>query len=159
MSGFKLFLFIISFLMMVACDSTGGEPVSLPSVGVNCTTAKCGAVATASYPAVITITLSGCPKDQIDNELIAVSSINVSCTNGVGCTGGASSWSDESSLPIFEVVSRGYYVCGWIDLDNDTKDSDDAFSDEFLFIDGNNFTITSWSAPFRVFYETTKNRQ
>lgn len=135
------FLCFVLLAFVGGCDSAGdGTSVSVPRTEIRCSTAKCAGVGFADV--VISFTLSGCAGDQITFEEYSTGSMSLTC-NGTSCTGTISSWSPNT------IPSRTYYVCGWIDIDNDgIRDASDAFSEEQTYITGSPLTITNWGATY-----------
>lgn len=152
-----LFLSLVSFIN-VSCESAGtGTPVPIPNIQIDCTVSKCATAATGSYEVVINVTGSGCAVNQIDMSPVITGTVNVTCTNGSGCTGTVTSWRDNNGNTETEVISSTYSVCGWIDIDSTPgKSVNDAFADENILISTSTITLTDWGASN---YSRTKPSQ
>lgn len=138
---FKLFFLLYTLLFLNACESTGsGVVVDAPNVDISCSSSKC---AIAGFiDAYVVLTLSGCAENQIGFESVASGTEQLLCS-GSSCTGTLNSWTPSS------IESRSYYICGWIDIDNNgVKNSADAFSEDELFISGSPLTMTNWSVTY-----------
>lgn len=119
----------VVFVLMSACaPGTGGtgEPVSIPQVVVNCTTAQCK---TDSSPYVfVTFTQSGCDNPGFAWQISGSTTIN--CTATSGCYGSIPSWVEDGQGTVARTIPSGTYdICGWIDYnrswpnypENDTR--------------------------------------
>lgn len=141
---YKLVLVLSCLVFLNACESTGsGVSVDAPNVDINCSTSKC---AIAGFiDAYVVLTLSGCEENQIGFESVASGTEQLLCS-GSSCSGTLNSWTPSS------IESRTYYICGWIDIDNNgIKNSADAFSEDQLFISGSPLTMTNWSVTYSFF--------
>ena len=138
---FKLFFLLYTLVLLNACESSGsGVVVNAPNVDISCSSSKC---AIAGFiDAYVVLTLSGCAENQIGFESVASGTEQLLCS-GSSCTGRLNSWTPSS------IESRSYYICGWIDIDNNgVKNSADAFSEDELFISGSPLTMTNWSVTY-----------
>lgn len=138
----------VAVIFISACDSTGdGTMVEVPRVDIRCTTAKCSGMPVGT-DVVVNFTLSGCSGDQITFDEYASGGMRLTCGGGV-CSGTITSW-EPSAIP-----SRSYYVCGWIDIDdNSQRNSLDAFSEQQTYITGAPLELTDWGAT----YSNTRQR-
>lgn len=145
-----LILFLSAALALSACDSaTGsGEAVDIPTVRIDCTSSKCTGI-TGARDATVILSLSGCKASQITYELVATGPVSAICTP-TGCTGTVNSWTNVNNEAIASIESRSYYVCGWIDIDNNAnpESPDDAFSEELRTVTGSTMTLTDWSVTY-----------
>ena len=130
-----LLLVVALFSGVTACDSDGtGAQVPLPLVDILCVGGKCSIAGTRDV--VTNLTLSGCDPQQIDFEPVATGTGTVSC-NGSRCTGTVSQWSAST------VEGRSYYVCGWIDInDNAIKNAQMLFR-ELSIVSGAAITMNT----------------
>lgn len=136
---------LASAVMLVsACESSGsGVTVGVPSVDIACSTSKCAV--SGFRDAYVVLTLSGCAEDQINFETVATGTEQLICT-GSACSGTVRQWIPST----FE--SRTYYICGWIDIDdNGVKNAADAFSEDQTFVSGSTLTMTNWSVTYFIF--------
>lgn len=146
------FLIWVGLSVLIASCETGGSGVQVPApdIEVTCTGGKCAGVS-GLRDVVINITSSGCAPDQIDYEAVAAATGTVLC-NGSSCSGTVSTWNTSS------VESRTYYICGWIDINNTSKDSADAFSENYQFVSGSTISMTNWSVTYTFSQKNTKNK-
>lgn len=139
---FTIFFLCASLLALAGCESSGdGTKVDAPNVDIRCNTSKCtsGAVNKDAY---VVLSLSGCAPDQIGFDTVASGSVQLICTGG-GCTGTVTNITPDN------FTSRSYYVCGWIDVNDDgVQNSTDAFSEDNVFVSGSTLSITSWSVTY-----------
>lgn len=137
----RAFSCLAAVIFFTACESTGtGVGIETPRVDITCSNSKCNV--SGFKDAYVVITKSGCSANQIDFESVATGAIQLLCTSS-SCSGTLSSWSASS------IESRSYYVCGWIDInDNSVKDSADAFSEDYIFLSGSPLTMTNWSVTY-----------
>lgn len=138
-------------MVLISCESSGdGTAVAPPNIDLDCSDAKC---AVAGFrDAVVVLSLSGCAPDQITFETpAATGNVQLVC-NGTACSGTLSQWSKET------VPSRAYWICGWIDIDDDNfiDETSDAFSDDRAAITGSALTITNWSVTYSSLFQRTK---
>jgi len=135
-------VFILFSLAFWGCDSAGnGATVAVPRVDIECSVAKCTGMPVGTE-VVVNFTRSGCAEDQIEFEEYATGAMSLTCS-GTECTGSLSSW-DTSTIP-----SGVYYVCGWIDINDDrVRNTQDAFSEQELAITGSVLTLSDWGASY-----------
>lgn len=147
----KTVLLLISAFLIIRCESAGtGEPIVIPNVDVDCTTAKCKAVPSNDYELTVSMTGSGCAQDQIELDPVISGTANASCVNGVGCRGTVSTWRNVNSTTVTTVPSSTYSVCGWIDLDAGGPNPNDAFANENLLVTSATITLTDWGATYFI---------
>lgn len=154
-----VFLMLLAAFALAGCESTGsGEPVDIPDVNFNCTTTLCRDES-GLRDAVVVFSLSGCAPDQINFNSVATGTASASCSAG-GCTGRVSNWRDATTgVAMTQIPARSYEVCGWIDLDNDAKDGDDAFAEDDVFVSAlTSIDLTDWSVTYS-FSRKTAPRQ
>lgn len=124
----KLFLTVSTCILLSACGKDDTSVATIPEVDLSCGTSPCRG-ASGSYDTVTAITTQGCAPDQIDSDIAAVGTTSVSC-NASGCTGQVSSWKDSDGTTITSIPAGTYYVCTWIDFNNDSvKNNTDEFSE------------------------------
>ncbi|MBY0384605.1 hypothetical protein K2X05_05550 [bacterium] len=144
----KTVFFFLFGVLLNGCESAGtGDPVDIPDVIIDCQNGKCTGVATGSYEVTINITSSGCADDQIPLAPVVAGTANITCTNGVGCSGTVSTWRDNNSSITSQIPSSTYSVCGTIDLDRSlTKNPGDAYADESRLVTASFITLSDWDA-------------
>jgi hypothetical protein len=104
---------------LTGCGLNSEGAIDIPDVDMSCTTARCQINSSPNgRDAVSVITTEGCAPDQIDSNSIASGTTTVSCTVSNGCTGSVTSWRDKNGVPIAQITASTYYVCNWIDLNN-----------------------------------------
>lgn len=136
-------LFLGALVFTIAgCESSGdGTPVDSPDVFIDCSTAKCTSGST-SKDGYVVLSLSGCAPDQIGFDTVASGNVQLLCTAGA-CRGTVTNLTPSS------FSSRSYYVCGWIDVNDDSvQNSVDAFAEDYLFVSGSPLTISNWSVSY-----------
>lgn len=139
---FKALFFCMFAWALAGCESSGdGTKIDVPDVQIACSTSKCTS-GSPSKDAYVVLSLSGCAPDQIGYDTVASGSTQLLCTGG-SCHGTVTNITPSS------VASRSYYVCGWIDVNDDsTQNSADAFSEDFLFVSGSTLTLSNWSVTY-----------
>ncbi len=140
------FLLVLAFLNM-RCESSGsGSPVDIPNIEIDCTTATCSGAASGGYEVTVNFSIAACSVDQLEFGSVVAGTANVTCVNGVGCSGVVSSWRDNNGSVTTTINSRTYSICGWIDLDPGNKNPNDAFSEESVLVASSTITLTDWGA-------------
>jgi hypothetical protein len=139
------------FVVLVGCESAGtGTQVPPPNINVTCSTAKCQA-ANSTHDIVVNLSPSGCAPDQIGFEDGAVGTGIANCAGG-SCTATVSNWADSS------VESKSYWVCGWIDLDDNGKNAADVYSENYQLVTGASISMTNWSVTYSFSRKNNKNK-
>ena len=146
----RKFLILAPFILFWAgCSPSGdgGAATDIPNVQHSCSTSKCTSAPMTMYNSVTVFSLSGCSQATIDFEPVASGVTTVNC-NGTNCNGIVSTWRDPDGKVITSFTSRTYYVCSWIDFNNNSvKDSADEFSVLNQTINSASVkTITQWGA-------------
>lgn len=135
-------------LLISGCTPSADSTVTTDMLTVQrtCTTDKCKSIM-GSYDCVTVFTLSGCSQTTINYDVVATGSSKVSCA-GSNCNGILNTWSDPDGNPITSITSRSYYICSWIDFNNNAvKDPADEFSSVQQTVNSSTvLTITSWGA-------------
>lgn len=144
-------LFIFSLLIVRCSPSGGGGTVESLTVHIDCQTSKCQNSVVTAPQATTVFSLSGCSATTIDYELIASGYVNAVC-NQTNCNGVINTWRDKNGASISQIEARTYYICSWIDLNNNgIKDSADDYSQLTQMVNSSSvLTISSWGATFSM---------
>ena len=114
-------LFRFSFLLIAvgalflnsSCESSKGQPVSIPSFLISCDISECNS--SVSGQGFVFLMKSNCPDPgELAFEPTASGNTVLSCSSS-GCSGTVSSWSDPNGSPISEILSGSYQVCSYVD--------------------------------------------
>lgn len=103
----------VAFLSGCSESASSGQFVTIPSVSVACTTARCKGNTTGT--AYLTYTTSGCTNPSFGET--ATGSVTVTCNGATGCTGNITSFSNTAGTATS--IREGYYsACITVDFNS-----------------------------------------
>lgn len=141
---------VLVFLFAMGCEQSSDTLVAIPQMNLECNSTDNPTCSTNSFTCTprqgfVYLTRSGCGDDG-NYSPVAGGSTFLTCDTQ-GCSGSVSTWTDQNSNPVTEIISGSISICAYIDTNcSSIDDSSDLINYQDSFINSSiSQTIDSWS--------------